>query len=93
MKVTMSRRPKLRAGSARTVVESSAAREKTQTACPQKFLNEVDSATVYWNASKRFTDLAWKLASAPTSFTRGPMALEELTIYKYVIRGEGQIRE
>jgi gamma-glutamyl phosphate reductase len=65
----MSRRPKLRAGSARTVVESSAAREKTQTACPQKFLNEVDSATVYWNA------------------------LEELTTYKYVIRGEGQIRE
>src|SRR5436190_709670 len=37
--------------------------------------------------------LARKLASAPTSCTRGPMALEELTTYKYVIRGTGQIRD
>ena len=65
----------------------------------QKFLNEVDSATVYWNASTRFTDGAEFGFGAEIGIStdklhaRGPMALEELTTYKYVIRGEGQIRE
>jgi glutamate-5-semialdehyde dehydrogenase len=72
------------------------------TANPQaaeRFLNEVDSATVYWNASTRFTDggefgFGAEIGiSTDKLHARGPMGLEELTTYKYVIRGEGQIRE
>src|SRR5438477_1544328 len=65
----------------------------------EKFLNEVDSATVYWNASTRFTDggefgFGAEIGiSTDKLHARGPMALGELTTYKYVIRGEGQIRE
>ena len=65
----------------------------------ERFLNEVDSATVYWNASTRFTDGAEFGFGAEIGIStdklhaRGPMALEELTTYKYVIRGTGQVRE
>ncbi len=65
----------------------------------ERFLKEVDSATVYWNASTRFTDggefgFGAEIGiSTDKLHARGPMGLEELTTYKYVIRGDGQIRE
>lgn len=65
----------------------------------EKFLNGVDSATVYWNASTRFTDggefgFGAEIGiSTDKLHARGPMGLEELTSYKYLIRGNGQIRE
>lgn len=63
-----------------------------------KFTQEVDSATVYVNASTRFTDGAEFGMGAEIGISteklhaRGPMGLEELTTYKYVIHGNGQIR-
>ncbi len=65
----------------------------------QQFLDIVDSATVYVNASTRFTDggqfgLGAEIGISTSKLhARGPMALEELTSTKYVIRGSGQVRE
>jgi glutamate-5-semialdehyde dehydrogenase len=63
-----------------------------------KFTKEVDSATVYVNASTRFTDggefgMGAEIGiSTEKLHARGPMGLEELTTYKYVILGNGQVR-
>ena len=65
----------------------------------QKFLNEVDAAAVYVNASTRFTDgfefgFGAEIGiSTQKMHARGPMGLEALTSIKYIIYGEGQIRE
>jgi len=64
----------------------------------QQFLNEVDSATVYWNASTRFTDGGEFGMGAEIGIStdkigaRGPMGLEELTSYKWIGIGNGQLR-
>ena len=63
-----------------------------------RFLAQVDSAAVYWNASTRFTDggefgLGCEMGiSTQRLHARGPMGLSELCSYKYVIKGTGQIR-
>jgi glutamate-5-semialdehyde dehydrogenase len=62
------------------------------------FTQEVDSSTVYINASTRFTDGAEFGMGAEIGIStdklhaRGPMGLEELTTYKYVVHGKGQVR-
>ncbi len=64
----------------------------------QRFLNEVDSAAVYVNASTRFTDGAQLGLGAEVAIStqklhaRGPMGLKELTTYKWIILGEGHVR-
>jgi glutamate-5-semialdehyde dehydrogenase len=64
----------------------------------KKFLAEVDSATVYWNASTRFTDGGEFGMGAEIGIStdkigaRGPMGLDELTSYKWLGFGNGQVR-
>ncbi len=64
----------------------------------RRFTALVDSAAVYWNASTRFTDggefgLGCEMGiSTQRLHARGPMGLQELCCYKYVIRGTGQVR-
>lgn len=70
--------------------------EDSETA--EKFLNEIDAAAVYVNASTRFTDgfefgFGAEIGiSTQKMHARGPMGLSELTSYKYIIKGNGQIR-
>ena len=65
----------------------------------QRFLNEIDAAAVYVNASTRFTDgfefgFGAEIGiSTQKLHARGPMGLKELTTTKYIIYGNGQIRE
>ncbi len=67
-------------------------------AAAEYFLNHVDSAAVYWNASTRFTDggefgMGAEIGiSTDKLHARGPMGLREMTSYKYKIYGDGQIR-
>lgn len=69
------------------------------TAAAERFLKEVDSAVVYVNASTRFTDggefgMGAEIGISTDKFhARGPMGLQELTSYKYLIYGNGQLRE
>jgi glutamate-5-semialdehyde dehydrogenase len=64
----------------------------------QQFLNEVDAAAVYTNASTRFTDggefgLGAEIGiSTQKLHARGPFALEKLVTEKWIIQGDGQIR-
>lgn len=65
----------------------------------EKFLNAIDSSSVYWNASTRFTDgfvfgLGAEIGiSTQKLHARGPMGLEALVTSKYVIKGNGSIRK
>ena len=67
-------------------------------AVAERYLNEVDSATVYWNASTRFSDggqfgFGAELGiSTQKLHVRGPMGLDALYTYKYEITGNGQVR-
>ncbi len=78
-------------GHSEAIISEDAAAQNT-------FTSAVDSAAVYVNASTRFTDggefgLGCELGiSTQRLHARGPMGLEELCTYKYIIRGDGQIR-
>ncbi len=68
-------------------------------AAARRFQREVDAACVYWNAPTSFTDGAQFGLGAEIGIStqklgpRGPMALEEMTTYKWLIEGEGQVRD
>lgn len=70
----------------------------TRAKTAERFLAEVDSAAVYWNASTRFTDgfalgLGGELGiSTQKLHVRGPVGLRELTSLRWIIRGQGQVR-
>ncbi len=65
----------------------------------ERFQNEVDAAVIYLNASTAFTDGAQYGLGAEIGIStqklhaRGPMALKELTSYKWIVRGNGQVRK
>lgn len=65
----------------------------------EKFMERVDAATVYWNASTRFTDggvfgLGAEVGiSTQKLHARGPMGIKDLTSYKWQLIGNGQVRE
>jgi len=65
----------------------------------ERFVRAVDAASVVVNASTRFTDggefgMGAEIGiSTQKLHARGPMALPEITTYKWVVRGDGQIRE
>ncbi|MBP7949088.1 MAG: glutamate-5-semialdehyde dehydrogenase [Verrucomicrobiales bacterium] len=67
-------------------------------AAAERFLAEVDSASVFWNVSTRFNDggefgFGCEIGiSTDKLHARGPMGLPELTSYKYLVRGHGQVR-
>ena len=68
-------------------------------ATADRFLREVDSSSVFWNASTRLADGGQFGFGAEIGIStdklhaRGPMGLEELTSYKFVVTGNGQVRE
>jgi glutamate-5-semialdehyde dehydrogenase len=70
----------------------------TDEAAARKFLAAVDSAVVFWNVSTRFNDggefgFGAEIGiSTDKLHARGPMGLEELTTYKYLVEGTGQVR-
>ena len=65
----------------------------------QRFVEAVDSSSVFVNASTRFADgyeygLGAEIGiSTQKLHARGPMGVEDLTTYKYVVYGDGQVRE
>ena len=67
-------------------------------ATAEQFMAGIDSAVVLWNASTRFNDghqfgFGAEIGiSTDKLHARGPMGLEELTSYKYLVRGDGQVR-